>query len=94
MLGEPLAAGAEMPGRGTTPSRIPTCSHPNLPRSALEQFLLAGERVMLSEVLIGPTFDPTGHRNLFGALRRSMAKCGYSTVKEFQRVDLTLAYRG
>jgi IMP dehydrogenase len=48
---------------------------------------------MLSEVLIGPTFDASGHRNLFGALRRSMAKCGYSTVKEFQRVELTLAYR-
>jgi IMP dehydrogenase len=81
-----------MPGRGMYWDH--TVSHPNLPRSVLEQFLLAGERVMLSEVLIGPTFDPTGHRNLFGALRRSMAKCGYSTVKEFQRVGLTLAYRG
>jgi len=62
MLGEPLAAGAEMPGCGMYWAH--TVSHPNshqnLPRSALEQFLLASERVMLSEVLIGPTFDPTG----------------------------------
>ena len=81
-----------MPGRGTYWDH--TVSHPNLPRSVLEQVLFAGERVMLSEVLIGPTFDPSGQRNLFGALRRSMAKCGYSTVKEFQRVELTLAFRG
>jgi hypothetical protein len=56
MLGEPLAAGAEMPGRGMYWDH--TVSHPNLPRSALEQFLLAGERVMLSEVLIGPHLRP------------------------------------
>ena len=92
MLGEPLAAGAEMPGRGAYWDH--TVSHPSLPRSALEQVLPADERVMLSEVLIGPTFDPSGQRNLFGALRRAMAKCGYSTVKEFQRVELTLARRG
>ncbi|HSV67250.1 MAG TPA: GuaB3 family IMP dehydrogenase-related protein [Mycobacteriales bacterium] len=92
MLGEPLAAGAEMPGRGAYWDH--TVSHPSLPRSALEQVLLADERVMLAEVLLGPTFDPSGRRNLFGALRRAMAKCGYSTVKEFQRVELTLAHRG
>jgi IMP dehydrogenase len=91
MLGEPLAAGAEMPGRGAYWDH--TVSHPNLPRSELEQVMYAGERIMLSEVLIGPTFDASGQRNLFGALRRVMAKCGYSTVKEFQRVELTLAYR-
>jgi IMP dehydrogenase len=28
--------------------------------------------------------------NLFGGLRRAMAKCGYSDLKEFQRVNLIL----
>jgi len=29
-------------------------------------------------VLLGPTSDPSGERNLFGAVRRVMGKCGYS----------------
>jgi IMP dehydrogenase len=41
-------------------------------------------------VLLGPTADASGARNIFGALRRAMAKCGYSSVKEFQRVELTV----
>jgi IMP dehydrogenase len=28
--------------------------------------------------------------NLFGALRRAMATCGYSDVKSFQRVDVVI----
>ena len=39
-------------------------------------------------VLTGPTADPSGERNLFGSLRRVMAKCGYSSVKEFQKAEL------
>jgi len=31
--------------------------------------------------------------NLFGALRRAMATCGYSDVQEFQRVEV-LIHRG
>ena len=29
--------------------------------------------------------------NLFGALRRAMAKTGYSDLKEFQRVEVVVA---
>jgi IMP dehydrogenase len=29
--------------------------------------------------------------NLFGALRRAMATTGYSDLKEFQRVELTVS---
>jgi IMP dehydrogenase len=50
--------------------------HPDLKRPSLE------------ELLVGPTADPAGERNLFGAVRRVMGKCGYSTVKEFQKVEL------
>jgi IMP dehydrogenase len=47
----------------------------------------------LEEVVIGPTSDPSGQRNLFGALRRVMGKCGYSSVKEFQKAELILTGR-
>jgi IMP dehydrogenase len=42
----------------------------------------------MAELLIGPTADPSGERNLFGAVRRVMGKCGYSSVKEFQKAEL------
>ena len=39
-------------------------------------------------LLFGPSTDAEGLINLFGALRRAMAKTGYSDLKEFQRVGL------
>ncbi len=94
MLGEPLAAAAEAPGQGWYWD--PTVSHPKLPRSWLHWARghpddADGEPPGLSEVLLGPTADASGTRNVFGALRRAMAKCGYSSVKEFQKVELTVA---
>ncbi|HEX2902155.1 MAG TPA: GuaB3 family IMP dehydrogenase-related protein [Jatrophihabitans sp.] len=92
MLGEPLAAAAEAPGGGRYWD--PTASHPSIPRSALVDLgLAAEERPSLEEVLIGPTADPSGERNLFGALRRVMGKCGYSSVKEFQKAELIVTGR-
>jgi IMP dehydrogenase len=44
----------------------------------------------LETVLFGPSDDPDGTLNLFGGLRRAMAKCGYSDLKEFQKVGLVL----
>ena len=98
MLGEPLAIAAEAPGAGWYWD--PTVSHPKLPRSWLHhsraQLEANGDAdapPALSEVLLGPTADASGARNIFGALRRAMAKCGYSSVKEFQKVELALALR-
>jgi IMP dehydrogenase len=87
MLGEALAAAQEAPGAGLYWDA--TASHPRVPRSAIVDFA-AGEddRPMLEELLVGPTADPDGARNLFGALRRVMGKCGYSTLKEFQKAEL------
>jgi IMP dehydrogenase len=87
MLGESLALAAEAPGGGLYWDA--TASHPRVPRSAVVD-LAAGEaeRPSLAELLVGPTADPTGERNLFGAVRRVMGKCGYSSVKEFQKVEL------
>ena len=43
------------------------------------------------EVLTGPSHTPDGSMNIFGALRRAMATTGYSDLKEFQRVEVTVA---
>lgn len=91
MLGEPLAVAADSPGRGHYWDA--TVSHPKLPRSGLSVVAFNDDRVSMEELLIGDTADSSGGSNLFGALRRAMAKCGYSDVKEFQKVELTLAPR-
>lgn len=59
-----------------------------VPRSAVVDLAFEDDRPSLEELLVGPTADPSGERNLFGAVRRVMGKCGYSSVKEFQKADL------
>jgi IMP dehydrogenase len=60
-----------------------------VPRSTVTDFAPTDDdRPPLEELLLGPTADPSGERNLFGAVRRVMGKCGYSSVKEFQRAEL------
>ncbi|HEU5006578.1 MAG TPA: GuaB3 family IMP dehydrogenase-related protein [Jatrophihabitantaceae bacterium] len=89
MLGEALAAAAGSPGRGRYWD--PTAAHPRVPRSLVVDLaggIDEGERPSLDEVIAGPTDDPSGERNLFGAVRRVMGKCGYSSIKEFQKVEL------
>ena len=61
-----------------------------MPRGALLPVSF-GERPSLDRVLTGPSADPFGSLNLVGGLRRSMAKSGYSDLKEFQKVGLTVA---
>ena len=87
MLGEALAPPPRRPaaaGTGTRPRRTRAC------RARQSSTSAAGddERPTLEELLVGPTADPTGERNLFGAVRRAMGKCGYSSLKEFQKAEL------
>jgi IMP dehydrogenase len=86
MLGEPLAIAQEAPGGGRYWDA--TASHPRLPRSALVDLGVDSDPPTLEEVLLGPTADASGERNLFGGVSRVMAKCGYSSVKEFQKAEL------
>jgi IMP dehydrogenase len=86
VLGEQLAEAAEAPGRGLYWTS--SVAHPSLPRSEVSGFA-PGDRD-LETVLFGPAGSPYGTVNLFGALRRAMAKTGYSDLKEFQRVGLTV----
>jgi IMP dehydrogenase len=86
MLGEQLAEASEAPGRGLYWTS--SAAHPSLPRSEITGFE-PGLRD-LEQVLFGPASSPYGTVNIFGALRRAMAKTGYSDLKEFQRVGLTV----
>jgi IMP dehydrogenase len=86
MMGSPLARAVEAPGRGYHWGA--EAHHGELPR---------GERVhvgsvgTLEEILLGPSRIADGSMNLIGALRRAMATTGYSDLKEFQRVEVTVA---
>ena len=46
----------------------------------------------LETVLHGPSSESFGRTNLVGALRRSMAKCGYTDLKSFQKVELAVRH--
>ena len=86
MIGSPLAAAAEAPGRGYHWGMA--TFHPTLPRGAR---VAVGELGTLEEILVGPANENDGRRNLFGALRVSMATTGYSDVKEFQKAEVMIA---
>jgi IMP dehydrogenase len=86
MIGSPLAAASEAPGRGYHWGMA--TFHPTLPRGARVQ---TGIRGSLEEILVGPAHENDGRMNLFGALRTSMATCGYETVKEFQKAEVMVA---
>lgn len=86
MLGQPLASASEAPGRGAHWG--PAAAHPTLPRGALGR---TPPRGSLREILLGPAHRHDGRLNLFGALRSTMALCGYETVKELQKAELVVA---
>jgi IMP dehydrogenase len=86
MIGSPLAAAAEAPGRGYHWGMA--TFHPTLPRGARVQTSVRGT---LQEILVGPAHENDGRMNLFGALRTSMATCGYESVKEFQKAEVMVA---
>ena len=48
-------------------------------------------RGSMQEILLGPAHENDGRMNLFGALRTSMATCGYQSVKEFQKAEVMIA---
>ncbi len=86
MIGSPLAAAFEAPGRGYHWGMA--TFHPTLPRGARVRTTTRGS---LKEILVGPANENDGRMNLFGALRTSMATCGYQTVKEFQKAEVMVA---
>ena len=86
MIGSPLTSAHEAPGRGYHWGMA--TFHPTLPRGARVQTTIRGT---LKDILIGPAHENDGRLNLFGALRTSMATCGYESVKEFQKAEVMIA---
>ena len=86
MIGSPLAAAVEAPGRGYHWGMA--TFHPTLPRGARVRTATIGT---LEEILVGPAHANDGRLNLFGALRTSLATCGYANLKEFQKAEVMVA---
>ncbi|MGI9624322.1 MAG: GuaB3 family IMP dehydrogenase-related protein [Acidimicrobiales bacterium] len=86
MIGSPLAAAHEAPGQGYHWGMA--TFHPTLPRGARVKTETRGS---LEEILLGPARENDGRLNLFGGLRTSMATCGYSSLKEFQKAEVMVA---
>jgi IMP dehydrogenase len=86
MMGSPLAAAHEAPGRGYHWGMA--TFHPTLPRGARVKTTPRGT---LQEILVGPAHENDGRMNLFGALRTSMATCGYIDIKDFQKAEVMVA---
>lgn len=86
MMGSPLASAHEAPGHGYHWGMA--TFHPTLPRGTRVK---TEQRGTLKEILLGPAHENDGRLNLFGALRTSMATCGYETLKEFQKAEVMVA---
>jgi len=86
MIGSPIAKAKEAPGRGYHWGMA--TFHPELPRGTR---IKTEQTATLKEILIGPAHENDGTLNLFGALRTSMATCGYENIKDFQRAEIMIA---
>jgi IMP dehydrogenase len=86
MIGSPLARAKEAPGRGFHWGMA--TFHPSLPRGARVATLQDGT---VEQILLGPAQENDGTFNLIGALRTSMATCGYGDIAEFHRAEVMVA---
>ncbi|HEY6835814.1 MAG TPA: GuaB3 family IMP dehydrogenase-related protein [Gaiellaceae bacterium] len=86
MIGSPLARAKEAPGHGFHWGMA--TFHPTLPRGAR---VAVEQNGTLEEIVIGPARENDGTFNLMGALRTSMATCGYESIHDFQKAEVMLA---
>ncbi|MDD5622514.1 MAG: GuaB3 family IMP dehydrogenase-related protein [Actinomycetota bacterium] len=86
MIGSPLSRAKEAPGRGYHWGMA--TFHPDLPRGTR---IKTDTVASLEQILVGPAFENDGTLNLFGALRTSMATCGYENIKDFQKAEVMVA---
>src|SRR5918996_202710 len=86
MIGSPLARAYEAPGHGFHWGMA--TFHPSLPRGAR---VATTQNGTLEEIITGPARENDGTFNLMGALRTSMATCGYRDIAEFNRAELMVA---
>jgi IMP dehydrogenase len=86
MIGSPLARAKEAPGRGFHWGMA--TFHQSLPRGTRVATKQDGT---LEQILNGPAQENDGTFNLMGALRTSMATCGYADIPEFHRAEVMVA---
>src|SRR6202008_1681687 len=86
MLGSAPAPAYEGPGRGFNWGM--ETFHPTLPRGTR---VATKQNGTLEEIVKGPARENDGTFNLMGALRTSMATCGYRDIAEFNRAELLVA---
>ncbi len=86
MIGSPLARAKEAPGRGFHWGMA--TFHPSLPRGTR---VATTQDATLEEIVLGPAHENDGTFNLMGALRTSMATCGYEDIRDFQRAEVMVA---
>ena len=86
MIGSPLARAKEAPGRGYHWGMA--TFHSSLPRGTRVTTVQDGT---MEEILLGPAHTNDGTFNLMGALRTSMATCGYEDIRSFQRAEMMIA---
>jgi IMP dehydrogenase len=86
MVGSPLARAEEAPGRGYHWGMA--TFHPSLPRGTR---VATHQDGTLEEILLGPAQVNDGTFNLMGALKTSMATCGYEDISAFHRAEVMVA---
>jgi len=86
MLGAPLAAATEAPGQGWHWGVQSV--HPTVPQGGR---VTVEPRGSLAEIIHGPSHDDDGALNLAGSLRQSMAMCGYTDLKDFQKAEILVS---
>ena len=86
MIGSPLARAKEAPGRGYHWGMA--TFHPSLPRGTR---VTTHQDGTLEQILLGPANENDGTFNLMGALRTSMATCGYEDIPSFHRAEVMVA---
>src|SRR6201994_184105 len=86
MIGSPLARAKEAPGRGFHWGMA--TFHPTLPRGTRVSTKQDGT---MEQILLGPARENDGTFNLMGALKTSMATCGYEDIRSFQRAEVMVA---
>lgn len=89
VLGEPLSSAKEAAGGGAYWEAA--AAHPRFPRSYVTNTQLE-ELPSLETILHGPSANVFGQENFVGGLRRALAKCGFTDLKSFQKVDIAVRY--
>ncbi len=86
MIGAPLARAEEAPGKGLYWGN--EAHSKDFPRGIRTDLGTVGS---LEEVLYGPSHHTDGTSNIVGAIKRSMATCGFTDLKSFQRSEVVLS---